>query len=127
MLDVSINGQDFTELPHTFRYFFITDVKITPNESQDDAEPECSIHGNGLFDTPHKQLKIALNFDFREKKISCERNIDVKWNKTEKFLSFKLPKLSWIIGDHVITPELLEAARKQPCFIHLYLAKNESI
>ena len=77
-----------------------------------------------MFDTPHKQLKISLNFDFQDKKISCERNIEVKWNKTDKSYSYKLPKLSWIIGDHAITPELLEAARRQPCILHLFLAKN---
>lgn len=127
MLDVSINGQDFTDLPHTFRYYFINDIKLTPNESQDDAEPDCLIQANGLFDTPHKQLKITLNFDHIEKKISCERTIDLKWNKADKSFAFKLPKLSWIIGDHVITPELLESARKQPCIMRLYLAKNEWI
>jgi hypothetical protein len=31
MLDVSLNNQEFTELPHTFRYYFITDTKITPH------------------------------------------------------------------------------------------------
>jgi hypothetical protein len=30
MLDVSLNGQDFTELPHTFRYYFITEAKVVP-------------------------------------------------------------------------------------------------
>lgn len=38
-----------------------------------------------------------------------------------------MPKLSWIIGDHEITPELLEEARKQPCVLHLMLAKKESV
>lgn len=38
-----------------------------------------------------------------------------------------MPKLSWVIGDHVLTPELLECARKQPCSIFLYLAKKEYI
>lgn len=104
MLDVSINGQDFTDFPHTFRYYFITDLKITPNESQDDAEPECLIQGSGLFDTPHKQLKVLLSFDLNGKKINCQRSVEIKWNKTEKSFNFKLPKLSWIIGDHVITP-----------------------
>ena len=127
MLDVSINGQDFTELPHTFRYYFITDVKITPNESQDEAEPEITIQANGLFDTPHKQLRITLSFDYQEKKILSERNVELKWNKVDKLLTFKLPKLAWIIGDHAITPDLLEAARKYPCVLHLYFAKNECI
>ncbi len=39
MLDVSLNGQEFTELPHTFRYYFITETKITPNQGEDDTEP----------------------------------------------------------------------------------------
>ena len=81
MLDVSLNGQEFTELPHTFRYYFITESKITPNEGEDDTEPECKIQGHGLFDTPNKQLKIVLKFTYKENKLDCERNVDIKWNK----------------------------------------------
>lgn len=93
----------------------------------DDAEPECLLQGTGLFDTVQKELKIRLNFDHKEKHLDCERKLELKWNKTEKTFTFKIPKLSWIIGDHDITPDLLEAARKQPCTLHLFLAKNESI
>lgn len=100
MLDVSLNGQDFTELPHTFRYYFISETKITPNEGFDDTEPECKIQGNGLFDTPAKQLKITLDFNFNDNKYSCERALDLKWNKPEKQFEFIMPKLAWIIGDH---------------------------
>lgn len=71
MLDVSFNGQDFTDLPHTFRYYFVSEAKVVPNEGNDDAEPECKIQGHGLFDTPGKQLKIYLDFSFEAKKYSC--------------------------------------------------------
>lgn len=81
MLDVSFNGQDFTDLPHTFRYYFISDTKVVPSSGTDDAEPECRIQGQGLFDTPGKQLRANLDFTFAEKKYRCERNVDSKWNK----------------------------------------------
>jgi hypothetical protein len=100
MLDVSLNGQDFTELPHTFRYYFISDTKIEPCEGLDDDEPECKIQGQGLFDTPNKELKVCLDFNFNENKYNCERKVDLKWNKVDKNFTFKMPKLSWIIGDH---------------------------
>lgn len=38
-----------------------------------------------------------------------------------------MPKLSWVIGDHEITPELLEEARKQPCVLSLILGKNQMV
>lgn len=30
MLDVSLNGQQFTELPHTFRYYLISETVLSP-------------------------------------------------------------------------------------------------
>ena len=100
MLDVSLNGQDFTELAHTFRYYFISDTKVEPNEAQDDEEPDCKITGQGLFDTPLKELKVNLDFTFNENNYCCERNVEIKWNKVDKNFEFKMPKISWIIGDH---------------------------
>ena len=82
MLDVSLNGQDFTDIPHTFRYYFISETKIIPNEGMDDDEPECKIQGQGLFDNPNKQLKINLDFTYNSNPFTCERMIDLKWNKT---------------------------------------------
>lgn len=38
-----------------------------------------------------------------------------------------MPKLSWIIGDHELKPQLLEEARKQPCVLNLLLGKKEQI
>jgi hypothetical protein len=35
-----------------------------------------------------------------------------------------MPKLSWVIGDHELKPDLLEEARKQPCILSLILGHN---
>lgn len=127
MLDISLNGQDFTEMPHTFRYYFITEAKVVPNEGEDDAEPECKVIGQGFFDTPAKELTIILEFTHKNVRYNCQRKVDLRWNKTEKSYDFKMVKLSWIIGDHEITPELLEDARKQPCVLMLELGKGERV
>lgn len=127
MLDISLNGQDFTEMPHTFRYYFITEAKVVPNEGEDDAEPECKVIGQGFFDTPAKELTIILEFTHKNVRYNCQRKVDLRWNKAEKSYDFKMVKLSWIIGDHEITPELLEDARKQPCVLMLELGKGERV
>jgi hypothetical protein len=62
MLDVSINGQEFTDLPHTFRYYLITDLTVTPHEGLDDAESDILIQGKGLFDSTQKKLILILKF-----------------------------------------------------------------
>lgn len=38
-----------------------------------------------------------------------------------------MPSLQWLIGDHVISPELLEGARKSPVLIKLFYSKKDSI
>ena len=52
-------------MPHTFRYYFITETSISPFEGLDDAEPEIIINGKGLFDTPHKILTLHLLFQHK--------------------------------------------------------------
>ena len=57
---------------------------MEPCEGMDDDEPECRLQGTGLFDTPHKELRINLDFSFNENRFSCERNVDLRWKKGEK-------------------------------------------
>lgn len=127
MVDVSLNGQGFTDMPHTFRYYFITETALAPHEGLDDAEHEVVVSGKGLFDTPYKTLTLSLEFPHKEHLMVCERNVDVGWSKADKHFGFKMPKLSWIIGDHEITPDLLAAARKSHCSVRLNLGKNETV
>ena len=99
-------------MPFTFRYYFITETVIEPAECQDEDEPCIKISGRGFFDNPHKEIQINLSFSHEEKEYVCERRVEVKWEKTEKVFTFKMPKLQWIIGDYEVTPELLDSARK---------------
>lgn len=38
-----------------------------------------------------------------------------------------MPSLVWMIGDHEISPELLEEARKHPIIVKMYLSAKDSI
>lgn len=38
-----------------------------------------------------------------------------------------MPTLNWLIGDHEITPELLESARKHPPVVQLLLNAEEGV
>ena len=38
-----------------------------------------------------------------------------------------MPELKWIIGDHDITPELLESAKNSSVSVQLYVAKTQFV
>ena len=38
-----------------------------------------------------------------------------------------MPELKWIIGDHDITPEMLESAKKSFVSVQLFVAKSEFV
>lgn len=73
-------------------------------EGLDDAEPDVVLSGKGLFDSPTKEVTVSLTFMHKEISYHCVRNVDAKWFKAERHFVFKMPKLSWLIGDHQITP-----------------------
>jgi hypothetical protein len=38
-----------------------------------------------------------------------------------------MPSLQWLIGDHVISPEMLEEARKHAVIVKLFYSKKDSV
>jgi hypothetical protein len=38
-----------------------------------------------------------------------------------------MPSIQWMIGDHVISPELLEEARKHSVIVKLFYSEKDSI
>ena len=91
MVDVSLNGQQFTEHHQTFRFYSVSETALTPNEGFDTGEFDVTITGKGLFDNPNKNLVLELNFIHNEQKYNCRRSVDLKWNKTDKNFVFKMP------------------------------------
>jgi len=53
--------------------------------------------------------------------------VELQWNKNDKNFTFKMPSIQWLIGDHVISPELLEEARKYPVLVKLFYSKMDSV
>lgn len=82
VVDVSLNGQEFTNHPQTMRFYFITETNISPNEGNEEEEPEVMISGRGLFDTPFKQLTLELAFVFEGNDYSCHKVVEATWLKT---------------------------------------------
>lgn len=99
VVDVSLNGQEFTNHPQTIRFYLITETGISPVEGNEQEETIVTITGKGLFDTPFKRLSIDLGFSLGEHEYRCEKEIEAEWHKTEKKFSFKMPTLAWILGD----------------------------
>jgi hypothetical protein len=59
-----------------------------------------TINGKGLFDSQSKQLKLSIDFKFKDIQYQCERNVEIQWIKDNKNFVFKMPSLIWLIGDH---------------------------
>ena len=48
---------------------------ISPNEGNDDEEPEITITGKGLFDTPFKELSLGLEFNSSGEDYVCDKKV----------------------------------------------------
>jgi hypothetical protein len=58
MVDISLNGQEFTNHPQTVRFYLISEASLSQHEGIDTDEPIITISGKGLFDTPFKELTL---------------------------------------------------------------------
>ncbi len=68
-----------------------------------------------------------MNFKQNQTHYDCQREVEVQWNKQDKKFRFKMPSIQWMIGDHVISPELLEEARKHSVIVKLFYSEKDSI
>jgi len=77
LIDVSLNGQEFTDHPQTFRFYWITETSLSPNEGFQEGEYHVVVNGKGLFDSQSKQLKLLMNFKHNETQYDCQREVEL--------------------------------------------------
>jgi len=58
-VDVSLNGQQFTGLPSSFRFYDIKVERMSPNNDISDGNSTVTIEGNGFVDSDAKKLKFV--------------------------------------------------------------------
>ena len=68
-LEVTLNGQDFTNNGFTYGYFDPFIYKVTPPLVSKRGNTTITIHGHGFVNTSSEHLKVR--FGFLDKKLSC--------------------------------------------------------
>lgn len=113
-VDISLNGQQFSGSPSSFRFYDIQIETISPDGGPSEGGTTVKIIGTGFFDSETKNVKIVSRFGDRL------RGLD--WNKNEKCYEFKMPPLSWLFGGNSPTPE--QEAEVKTEGVNIYLTLN---
>jgi hypothetical protein len=57
-VDISLNGQQFTGMPSTFRFYELKNISVGPNEGLPEGGYELFLSAEGLFSS--NELKLYL-------------------------------------------------------------------
>jgi len=112
-VDVSLNGQQFTGLPSSFRFYDIKINRLTPNNDVSEGNSTVHIEGQGFIDSDAKKLKFISKFG--------ERLVDLVWVKATKQYTFIVPPITWLFGGDIPTPEQINELRQEPPMLQLTL------
>ena len=101
-VDISINGQQFSGMPNSIRFYNLTNVDINPKEGFEEGNYLVSITGEGLFDSSRRKVQLAVVFTDKTKEWpQLWREVGlINWDKAEKKYSFNMPPLTWLLGDN---------------------------
>ncbi len=64
-IDVSLNGQQFTGLPSSFRFYDVKVTKIHPSNSPSSGDTYVILEGRGFMDSDTKKLRFRSKFGER--------------------------------------------------------------
>ncbi|EGR29393.1 rcc1 family hect domain protein, putative [Ichthyophthirius multifiliis] len=112
-VDVSLNGQQFTGQPSSFRFYDIQIHKLEPNNDALSGGATSKLMGEGFFDTLTKKIMF--------KSIYGERLIDINWDKKERTFSFIVPPITWLLGGQDPSPELIKQVQNGQIQVFLTL------
>eukprot|EP00828_Plagiopyla_frontata_P012276 TRINITY_DN16991_c0_g1_i4.p1 TRINITY_DN16991_c0_g1~~TRINITY_DN16991_c0_g1_i4.p1 ORF type:complete len:357 (-),score=85.13 TRINITY_DN16991_c0_g1_i4:22-1092(-) len=118
-VDISLNGQQFTGFPSSFRFYNIKIKDIYPKNGTNVGGTTVKVQGEGFFDTIYKKIKFISKLG--------ERLIDVAWDKVNKQFNFVCPPLNWLLGSYEPTPEILTKVKEEPAKIYITFNQIEWI
>jgi alpha-tubulin suppressor-like RCC1 family protein len=90
VVDISINGQQFSGKPLNFKFFNIEVSELKPMLGSSDAGTNIKICGKGFYDSTAKKMKITSQYG--------ERDVAVNWDRKLKCYQCVIPPLHWLIG-----------------------------
>ncbi|KAL4436169.1 hypothetical protein ABPG74_018153 [Tetrahymena malaccensis] len=112
-VDVSLNGQQFTGQPSSFRFYDVHVSKLEPNNDALSGGARCKLMGEGFFDTLSKRIMFKSKYG--------ERLIDINWDKKERSFTFIAPPINWLLGGQDPTPELIKEVQSNKIDVALTL------
>lgn len=125
-VDISLNGQQFTGMPSTFRFYELKNISVTPSEGLPDGGYELTLVADGLFGSNALKLYLKAQVKHLEEEFELGRIIEsFDYDKASKKLTFKMPPLTWLLGDRTATAELLTSVKQVPLRIMLTLSGQE--
>ena len=90
VVDIAINGQQFTGKPLNFKFYNLEIQDLRPNTGFADAGTNIKISGKGFFDSAAKKLRILSQYG--------EREVAVNWDRKTKTYQSVVPPLHWLMG-----------------------------
>jgi hypothetical protein len=113
MIDVAINGQQFTGHSLNFRYYDVEIFEVVPLLGSLAENTVIKIIGRGLYDSTAKKVRVRNQFG--------EREVQVIWDYKAKIYMCTVPPLSWLFGEEQPDSETLSEAAKEPLIMELTL------
>jgi hypothetical protein len=93
LVDVALNGQQFTGRPLNFRYYDVTITSIEPPIGPAVGGTNIKIIGRGLYDAGVKRVRI-LTKDGKGK-----REVAADWDKKLRCLRVTMPAYKWLFAE----------------------------
>ncbi|KRW99588.1 Regulator of chromosome condensation 1/beta-lactamase-inhibitor protein II [Pseudocohnilembus persalinus] len=119
VIDVSLNGQQFTGQPNSFRFYDIQIKKVFPNKVPFEGGATVTVQGEGLFDNVNKKMIFETEFG--------TRLIDLVWEKQTKSFTFIAPPISWLVGGQEPTEEMIQQIAQKGVDVKISLNQVEWI
>lgn len=74
-VDISLNGQQFTGMPSTFRFYDIRNITLSQVEGLPEGGYDIVISADGLFSSSDLMLKLEAYANLPDGKIDLTREI----------------------------------------------------
>mmetsp|Transcript_24017 Transcript_24017/g.42635 ORF Transcript_24017/g.42635 Transcript_24017/m.42635 type:complete len:850 (+) Transcript_24017:12-2561(+) len=113
MIDLAINGQQFTGHSLNFRYYDVGIYEVIPLLGSSAENTVIKIIGRGLYDSTAKKVRVKNEYG--------EREVQVLWDHKAKIYMCTVPPLSWLFGEALPDSKTLSEAARAPLNMELTL------
>jgi len=92
MVDVALNGQQFTGRPVSFRYYDIEVERVEPDFGPHEGGTNVVICGRGLYDASIKRIQFETDCG------EGMREVTADWDRKDRAIRCTVPPLSWMFN-----------------------------